>query len=64
MRQDFFDSVASASGVDLFQNAMDVVFNSVFRQIQVRGNFFVGPTFGNQSRQQLLPHRQERSSQH
>jgi hypothetical protein len=49
-----FYGFTSAPGVHLFQNAMDMVSHCKLRKVQVRSDFFVCETFGDERDQFLL----------
>ena len=51
---DGFHGFTSAAGVHLFQNVVDVIAHRKLGKIQVRSDFFVCETFGDESNQLLL----------
>ena len=53
--------LAPAAGVDLFQDSMDVISHRKLRKIQVRGDFLVCQTFGDEADQLLLSQSKIRS---
>ncbi len=51
---DGFHGLASAPGVHLFQDSMDVISHRELREIQMRSDFLVCQTFGDEGDQLLL----------
>ena len=49
MRADGLNCLVTRVRVNLFHNAVKVVLNGEFRQVQLRGDFFVCETLGNES---------------
>jgi hypothetical protein len=49
--------LAPASGANLFHDAMDMILDGKFGEIQPEGNFLVRQTFRNQGYQLLLTER-------
>ncbi len=56
MNSNGFDGLAARFGIHLFQDAMDVISHRKLRKIQVRSDFFICETFGDECDQLLLPH--------
>ena len=54
MGPDGFHGFTSAASVHLFQNVVDVIAHCKLRKIQVRSDFFVCETFGDERDQLLL----------
>ena len=55
-----FHGLASASGIHLLQNSVDVVSHGELRKTQARSDFFISQTFRHEADELLLPQRKIR----